>query len=393
MSVRKICVVTTSRAEYGLLFWLMREIQNDPALELQIIASGTHLAPEFGNSYQLIEADGFQINEMLDCLLASDSAAACAKTLGLTCISFTDAFERLQPDVVVVLGDRYEILGVAQAAMMLKIPLAHIHGGELTTGALDDSIRHAITKLANIHFPVAGIYARRIAQLGEDPDKIFNFGAPGLDHITRTPLWPKAELEANLGLKFAMRNFLVVYHPVTTKKDPVAGLYPLLAALEQYPDVQLIFSKSNADEGGRRINLLIDEFVMRHSERAKAFSVLGLPRYLSVAKCCDLVIGNSSSGLIEIPAIGVPTINIGERESGRLKASSVINCAENQEAIVSAIETVFLAEFQHSLQNIQHPYGAGNASVRIKDVLKNIDLSNITVKPFFDVALEKGVMV
>lgn len=389
MSKRKICVVTTSRAEYGLLYWLMREIDEDPDTQLQVLVSGSHLSAEFGSSYQLIEADGFTIDEKVDALPARDCAADVASALGVTTIGVTEALVRLAPDVMVVLGDRYEILGAVQAAFLLKIPVAHIHGGEVTSGALDDSIRHAITKLAHLHFPVAEPYARRIIQLGEAPEHIYQFGAPGLDHITRTPLWSRERLEENLNIHFAPRNFLVVYHPVTTKADPASGMRELLLALERYPEVHCIFSKSNADEGGRRIGQMIDEFVAAHAHRAWAFPVLGLPRYLSVAKQCDLVLGNSSSGLIEIPAIGVPSVNVGDRESGRLLASSVVNCAEQVDEIVAAIEYALSDQMQQRLSQIDQPYGAGDASVRIKNVLKTVPLSSLIVKQFQDVVIEE----
>lgn len=385
MKRRKIAVITTSRAEYGLLYWVMKAIQSDPQLELLTIVSGTHLSPEFGYSVQMIADDGFQIDEKLDILLSSDTPEAIVKSMGLATIAAADAFKRMAPDIVVLLGDRFEILAFAQAAMMMHIPVAHIHGGEVTEGALDDAIRHAITKLAYLHFPVAAAYRRRIIQMGEQPERVFNFGAPGLDHIAKTKLLSKAELAKALDIQFGPTTFLVTYHPVTVLPDPCAGIDELLMVLADYPKATVIFTQANADEGGREINKRINRFVEQHGHRCYFFKTLGLQRYLSLAKVADAVIGNSSSGLIEVPLVQTPTVNIGPREDGRLKANSVVDCMATVPAIKAAIDKALSDDMQQILTHVESPYGRGNASEKIVNVLKTVDLTGKPFKKFHDI--------
>ncbi len=385
MQKRKIVVVTSARSEYGLLYWVMREIQDDPMLELQVLVTGMHLSHEFGYTYQDIEKDGLPITEKVEMLLSSDSAVGVAKSMGLTVIGCADALQRMQPDIVVVLGDRYETLGVVQTAMLLKIPIAHIHGGEACEGCLDDAIRHAITKLSHIHFPVTEKYKSRILQMGENPEFVFNFGAPGLDHVRRSQLLSPTELETQLDIQMSGTNLLVTYHPVSiNKREPIKGLYALFAALRQFPDCNIFFTKSSADESGRQIGYLIDEFVAEDPAKRKSFVVLGLIKYLSLAMHADAVIGNSSSALIEVPFVKTASVNIGMRQRGRLQASSVVNAEEHADAIKAAIEKALAPSFQASLKNCVSPYGDGDASRKIKDTLKTIDLTDIYAKKFFE---------
>jgi UDP-hydrolysing UDP-N-acetyl-D-glucosamine 2-epimerase len=382
---RKIAVVTGSRAEYGLLYWLLREINEDSGLELQLVATCMHLSTEFGLTYREIEQDGFTISAKVEMLVDSDNSVGVVKSVGLGVIGFADAFNNLDPDLVIMLGDRFEILAAAEAAFLLKKPIAHIHGGEITEGALDDSIRHAVTKLANYHFAAAEPYRQRIIQLGEQPNMVFNFGAPGLDHITKTDFFGREELEQELDVKLSKQNFLITYHPVTAsqKEYDIAALEAVFVALSDFPEAKIIFTKTNADERGRLINKKIDAFVKKHADRMKAFVSLGYKRYMSAVKCFDVVIGNSSSGLIEVPYLQKPTVNIGIRQQNRLLANSVINCEENASAISGAIKKALSEEFKQTVCAVKSPYGEGNASQRIKEFLKNCNL-DVSRKQFYD---------
>ncbi|ATG91744.1 UDP-N-acetylglucosamine 2-epimerase [Methylomonas koyamae] len=382
---RKICVVTGSRAEYGLLYWLMKEIAGDPELALQLIATGMHLSPEFGLTWRQIEADGFTINRKVEMLLSSDTPVGISKAMGLGLIGFADALAELQPDIVVVLGDRFEIFAAAQAAMNLRIPLAHIHGGELSEGAVDDAIRHALTKLSHLHFTAAEVYRQRVIQLGEQPERVFNVGAPGLDQIVRLPLLPRTELEAAIGFKLAERNLLVTFHPATLEHASAAEQFDqLLLALDEYPEVNIIFTYSNADADGRVIAESIEGYRQRWPERVAAFVSLGSLRYLSAMRHVDAVVGNSSSGLLEAPAFKIPTVNIGDRQRGRLCAASVLHCPPRADAIKTALEQVWSGELAPVLANLQHPYGSGGASAAIKQVLQSTDLNGLLKKRFYD---------
>ena len=386
---RKIAVVTGSRAEYGLLRWLMQDIVDDAGVSLQTIVTGMHLSSEFGLTYQLIEQDGFTIDAKVHMLLASDDAVAITKSVGLATIGFADAFARLKPDIVVVLGDRFEILAVAQAALIMKIPLAHIHGGEVTEGAIDESIRHAVTKMAHIHFAATEVYRQRIIQMGEAPARVFNVGAPGLDHLKRTPMLSKQDLQQKLNVKLSKQNALITYHPVTIKRSGTyQGLYALLEALDHYPDLYCIFTGANADEGGLVINRIVNEYLAKWPERGAFFMSLGSKKYLSLLNTVDIVIGNSSSGLIEVPAFKIPTVNLGERQTGRLRASTVIDCDETVNGIVAAIDQAFSPDFQVRLNNVVTPYGAGNAAQTMLGILKSVDLTSLIKKSFYDLEAE-----
>lgn len=383
-SKRKICIVTGTRAEYGLLYWLMKEVEADPDLQLQIIATGMHLSPEFGLTYRQIETDGFVIDAKVEMLLSSDTPVGITKSIGLGVIGFADALDRLKPDMLVVLGDRFEILAAAQAAMVARIPIAHIHGGETTEGAFDEGIRHAITKMAQWHFVAAETYRKRVIQLGETPDRVFNFGAPGLDHLQYLEWMDRDSLEKSLTLKLDPPVFLVTYHPATLgQREPIAALNELLAALDELPEVTIIFTYPNADTGGRTLIARLDQWVATNKRRAKAFVSLGQQHYLSLMREADAVIGNSSSGLTEAPALKKATVNIGDRQKGRLKASSIIDAAENKSAIASAISKALSEEFRAGLPATKSLYGLGDVSRRIKDTLKAVEIK--TQKPFFDI--------
>jgi len=381
---RKICIVTGSRAEYGLLYWLMKEIAADSDLHLQIIAAGMHFSPEFGLTYQQIEADGLTIDAKVEMLLSSDSPVGIAKSMGLGVIGFADALDRLMPDILVLLGDRFEILAAAQAAMVLRIPIAHIHGGETTEGAFDEGIRHAITKMAQWHFVAADAYRKRVIQMGEAPGRVFNFGAPGLDQLQHLDWMNRIALEKALEILLNSPAFLITYHPSTLgQKEPVAAMKELLAALDQFPDATVIFTRPNADTGGRTLIEQIDQWVALNKHRAKAFVSLGQQQYLSLMRETDLIIGNSSSGLTEAPALKKATVNIGDRQKGRLKASSVIDALEEKRLIVAAINKALSEEFRAGLPFTRSLYGSGDVSRRIKDTLKTVPLQ--TRKAFFDI--------
>lgn len=381
---RRICVVTGSRAEYGLLYWPLRAIAGEPGLRLQVVATGAHLSPEFGLTWRQIEADGFGIDAKVEMLLSGDTPAAITKSLGLGVIGFADAFERLAPDLVVVLGDRFEILAAAQAAVLARVPLAHIHGGELSENAFDESIRHAITKMAQWHFVAAEPYRKRVVQMGEAPERVFNVGAPGLDHLARLDWMSRAELERELGLPLGTPLLLATYHPETLAgSPPEQGMRELLDALERFPQATVVLTYPNADTGGRVLIRMIDEFAAARRPRVAAFASLGQRRYLSLMREADAVVGNSSSGITEAPALRRATVNVGGRQDGRLKASSVIDCAGDAAAIAAAIGRALSAPFRASLAGTVSLYGAGNASAAIVARLKG-DLPRVQ-KPFFDI--------
>jgi len=383
---RRICVVTGTRAEYGLLYWLMREIQEDPDLDLQIVATGMHLSPEFGLTYQQIEEDGFKIDEAVEMLMSSDSPVGIAKSMGIGTIGFADAFARLAPHIVVLLGDRFEILGAAQAAMVARIPIAHIHGGEATQGLIDDPIRHAITKMSHYHFVTAVPFRKRVIQMGEHPDRVFRTGAPGLDHLNRLDLLSRQDFEQSIDFSLGHRSCIVTYHPVTLSQiPPVQPFKELLRALDSFSELHVVFTKSNADTDGRIINQMIDSYVQRHPERACAFTSLGQRRYLSALHHVDVVIGNSSSGIIEAPAVPVPTVNLGDRQGGRLRAASVIDCAEKKAAIMDALKKALSPSFRKEIRDVSSPYGDGHTAPRIKERLKSVPLDgNVLKKGFYD---------
>lgn len=386
---RKICIVTGTRAEYGLLYWLMKEVMHDPDLELQVVVTGMHLSPEFGLTYKLIEEDGFTISDKVEMILSSDSPVGITKSMGLASIGFADAFYRLQPNIVVMLGDRYEIHSAAQAAMMARIPIAHIHGGEITEGAIDEQIRHSLTKMAHIHFTASEEYRNRVIQMGEQPDRVLNYGAPGIDHILKQDLMTIEELGENLGVDFSKKVFLITFHPTTLEAGAAKKqVQELLAALDEFPDAQLLFTKANSDAEGRIINKLLEAYTNINKNRSKLFTSLGQKRYLSSLKYATLVLGNSSSGIIEAPVFKIPTINIGDRQKGRLRAKSIIDCHPLKEEILQAIHLALTNDFKNTLSKTKSVYGSGNTSVLIKDYLKRVDLTDIIIKRFYDIAMK-----
>jgi UDP-hydrolysing UDP-N-acetyl-D-glucosamine 2-epimerase len=382
---RRICIVTGSRADYGLLRWLMHDLRLDPAARLQILATGMHLSPEYGLTYREIEADGFAIDQRVEIGLADDSALGIAESVGRGVAGCAKAFERLRPDIVVLLGDRFEILAAAEAAMLARLPLAHIHGGEASEGAIDEAIRHAITKMAHLHFVAAEPYRRRIIRMGEHPDRVVTVGAPGLDALQRLRLLGRAELAAALGYAWRSINLLVTYHPATLSRPPPSiAMGELLGALAAVPDAGIVFTKPNADHDGRVIAAMIDEFCAAHAARARAYVSLGQLNYLSLMAECSAVIGNSSSGIIEAPALGRPTVNIGARQRGRLRAPSVIDCADAVGAIEAAIGRALDPAFQRIAAARVSPYGGGGAAAAMKRVLLAAPLDRILVKSFYE---------
>lgn len=381
---RKICVVTGTRAEYGLMRLVMEEIRDDPALTLQIIATGMHLSPEFGLTYREIESDGFAIDRKIEILTSSDTAVGVAKSMGLGMIGFGDALSQSRPDLVMVLGDRFEIFAAVAAALVAAIPVAHIHGGETTEGAFDEALRHSITKMSHLHFVAAEEYRQRVIQLGEQPDRVFLVGGLGVDAIRRTAFLDRKELEASLDFGLGEKSLLITYHPVTVEgRSSAEQMAELLAALGELGDTQLIFTMPNADTGGRELARMVEDFVATHGN-ARAYASLGALRYLSCMQLVDGVVGNSSSGLAEAPSLATGTVNIGDRQRGRLKASSVIDCPPQREAILGAIHALYSAAFRQSLQTVVSPYGDGGASKKIVQILKNHPLDYILKKSFHD---------
>ncbi len=383
---RKVAVVTGARADYGLLFWLMKEIQQDDELELQIIASAMHLSPEFGLTYQQIEKDGFVIDEKIEMLLSGDSSVSIAKSMGLGTVSFADSFARLKPDLVVLLGDRFESLSAAQAAMIAKIPIAHIHGGEVTEGAVDESIRHAITKMSQLHFVATEEFRRRVIQLGEQPKSVYVTGAPGVDNIKRMRLLGRKAFEKSIGFNLTKQNFLVTYHPVTLAESSTSNrMENLFVALDSFPKAKVIITFPNADAEGRQLIEQITEYAGRNKERVYITASLGQLGYLSALQHVDAVIGNSSSGLLEAPSFKKPTVNIGDRQKGRLKAESVIDSSESAESITHAIQVALSDDFAAVLSRVENPYGQGEAVKVMLDVIKKVDVKSLIRKPFYDV--------
>lgn len=382
MPERKICVVTGNRAEYGLFSGVMQGIQDDLDLELQIIVTGMHLSPEFGLTYRVIEEDGFQINAKVEMLLSSDTAVGVAKSIGLGVIGFAEALDRLRPDLLVLLGDRFEILAAAEAALIARIPIAHIGGGDTTEGAFDESIRHSITKMSHLHFVTNDAAARRVRQLGENPAHIYNVGSPAIDQIRRLKLLDREALEVALGFKFKKKNLLITFHPVTLDFQTAAEQFQqLLDALSQLgAEVGLIFTKPNSDTESRVIIRMIDDFVAKYSNASSHIS-MGQLLYLSTIAQVDVVVGNSSSGLYEVPSFKKPTVNIGDRQKGRLQATSIINCMPQFEDIRRAILTALETDCSETV----NPYGDGNSSLNILKKIKQISSPQALIKKrFFD---------
>ena len=367
---KRICVVTGSRAEYGLLYWVLHDLRADPDVDLQLVVTGMHLASEFGLTVREIDADGFVISRRVEMLLSSDAPAGIAKSIALGVIGMSDAFEQLRPDVVLVLGDRFEILAAAQACLAHNIPVAHIAGGDTSEGAFDESIRHAITKMAHVHFVTNEESARRVRQLGESPRHIHVVGSPGLDHLRRRPLLERGALEEALGARLGARNLLVTFHPVTLEPSKSEQqLEELLAALDAVDaDTTLWFTRPNADTGGRALAAALDAWVEAHRSRAYLYSSLGHLRYLSLMAQVDAVVGNSSSGLYEAPSFGIATVNIGDRQRGRLAAESVLHCPPERHVILETIRRAVSLDCSAVL----NPYGDGRSADRIVAALRTL---------------------
>ena len=378
--MQKICVVTGTRAEYGLLYQVVKRIRQDAGLKLQLIVTGAHLSPEFGLTYKIIEKDGFIIDEKVEMLLSSDTPVGIAKSIGLGVIGFAEALDRLKPDILLVLGDRYEILAAVLAALPARIPVGHICGGDTSEGAFDESIRHSITKMSHLHFATNGESVKRILQMGENPSYVFNTGSPGIDYIKHIKLLSKEELEKELDFTFLKCNLLVTYHPVTlednTSSEQFAAILEALNDLGE--DIGIIFTKPNADTDGRVIIQMIDNYVQNHPN-TRVFTSLGQLRYLSAIAQVDAVVGNSSSGLYEAPSFGKPTVNIGDRQKGRLMAESVISCGNTRQEIYDAIKKALASDFR----DVVNPYGDGNSSEKIISILKDISYYKKLLKKHF----------
>jgi len=382
----KICCFTGTRAEYGLFKPLLDEIREDPELELQLIVSGMHLSPEFGLTYRDIEDDGFQIAEKIEILLSSDTPVGISKSIGLGLMGLSDSYRRLTPDMVVLLGDRFETFAAACAAYVARIPILHLYGGETTRGACDEAFRHAITKMSYLHAVSTEEYRRRVIQLGESPDRVFNVGALGVENIRKMTLLSRAELEKAIDFKLGEKSVLVTFHPVTLERATAKDQFQnLLEALEKFDSLNIIFTKANADAEGRIINQLIDDYVAGNPESAVAFASMGQLRYLSAAKHVDAVIGNSSSGIIEVPSLGTPTVNIGDRQAGRVKSASVIDCEPSINEIFSACHQAFSEKFNKNNVMADNPYEQKDTAARIKEIINNVKIGSLK-KEFFDLS-------
>lgn len=386
--MRKICVVTGTRAEYGLLSRLMGIIKNSSNTELQIIATNMHLSPKYGNTYKEIEKDGFT----LDCKIPiiddsdKDDAVTTVKSMAKALSGFADAYNQLKPDMVVVLGDRYEILAAATAALIERIPIAHIHGGEVTEGAFDDAIRHSITKMSQLHFASTESYRRRIIQLGELPDRVFYMGAVGVENVKKLSLMSKEEIEKDIDFEIDKNTILVTYHPVTLgERTAKEDIDDFIAALEERKDLRVIFTMPNSDTGSQFIVDAINAFVARNTDRAKAYKSLGVVRYLSVMKEVGAVVGNSSSGLVEVPSFGIPTLNIGDRQKGRLAAESVVNCGTDTKSVLQGLDKVFSPEFKAFAATVKNPYDKEGTAQAIFDVISTYPLEKLNQKHFYDI--------
>ncbi len=385
--MRKICVVTGTRAEYGLLSRLMRLIKESDQTELQIIATNMHLSPKYGNTYQEIEKDGFVIDKKIPILNEEkDDANATIKSMAKALSGFADAYDELKPDLVVVLGDRYEILAAATAALIECIPIAHIHGGEITEGAYDDAIRHSITKMSHLHFTSTEEYRRRVIQLGEQPERVFYVGALGVENITSIPLMAKEEVEESIGFMIDRNTILVTYHPITLSRVDVKTLIKdFLSALQERTNLRIVFTMPNSDNGGSIISKEIEQFVARNNDRAICFKSLGIKRYLSLMKQVSAVVGNSSSGILEAPSFRIPTLNIGDRQTGRVAAESVYNCAPDKVSILTGLDFIFSDAFKEKAAQAVNPYDKSGTAEAIFNVIKSYPLNQLEHKHFFDI--------
>ena len=385
MIKRKICVITGSRAEYGLLYWLIKDIESDRDLDLQLIVTGMHLSSEFGLTYKEIENE-FKIEKKIDIQLSSDTSNGISSSMSIAQKSFSEALIELEPDIVVVLGDRYEIFSAVSAAMIAKIPIAHIHGGEITQGSWDDCMRHCITKMSFLHFTASEEYYKRVLQLGENPCRVFNVGGLGVENIKKLKLLTKYEFEKSIKFKLNKKNILITFHPVTLENNTSKKQFQeLLNAIDDLEDTNIIFTKTNSDLNGKVINQMIDQYIILNPETSIGFKSLGQLRYLSALQFVDVVIGNSSSGLMEAPSFKIATINIGTRQKGRIRGSSVIDCSPNKTDIKKTIKKVYSKQFQKTLKDVDNPYDKGSASKKIVEILKDFQIPKTLIKKFYDI--------
>ncbi len=384
--MKKICIVTGTRAEYGILKLLISALSHDPTIDLRIVATGTHLSPDFGNTYKAIEADGFNIDRKVEMLLNSDSKSAISKSMGIAMLGFSDYFEERHPDLVVLLGDRYEIFAVATCAAVALIPIAHLHGGEATFGLYDEYFRHSITKMSTLHFTCCEVYRNRVIQLGEHPDTVFNVGALGVEHIKKIQLLTKHELEQSIGFSLDKPYGLVTFHPVTLdERDSTHYFQEMLEAMDKIDDMVFILTKANADDSGRAINRLIDAYVRKNGQKAIAFESLGQLRYLSAMNYCEFVLGNTSSGILEAPSMKVPTVNIGDRQAGRVRAKSVIDCEPTVQSIYDAILRARSKEMKKICKDVISPFEGQNTSLQICEIIKQyLNSEKHLAKQFYD---------
>ena len=382
--MRKICFVTGTRAEYGLLSRLMRLVKEDNDLRLQVIATNMHLMPEYGETYKEIEKDGFTIDKKVYMHKPSDDAHGIILSMAEEMQGMNDALSELKPDILVLLGDRYEILVAAQVALIHRVPIAHIHGGEVTEGAFDDAIRHSVTKMSSLHFTSCEEYRHRVIQMGEQPSRVFDVGSLGVENIKAVPLMTKDELEASLDFKIDTQTILVTYHPVTLGGDPAKDIREFLDALDQFKDLKVIFTMPNSDTGRDAIALAVENYVEKHSNRAKAYTSLGLKRYLSTLQFVKAAVGNSSSGIIEVPSFGIPTLNIGDRQKGRLASKSVVNCGTSKDEVIAGLKLCLSEEMQKAAKTYENPYAKPDTANLIYQELKNVVLAGLNLKTFYD---------
>lgn len=382
--MKKICIVTGTRAEYGLLKPVIEKVYQSEELELQLVVTGMHLSSEFGLTYQEIENDGYPITAKIEMLLSSDTPVGITKSMGVALLGFADYFSNNRPDIVVILGDRYEMLEVASAAMIARVPIAHIHGGEATEGLIDEAIRHSITKMSHLHFVTTHEYRRRVIQLGESPKNVHNVGALGIENVKNVNLLDKDVLEKNLKFCFCEPIIMVTYHPVTLEEESAQQCFEnVLKVIDKYKELSVIFTKANSDTNGRIINKMIDEFVAENSERCVCYASLGQLRYLSALKYCSAVLGNSSSGIIEVPSFGIPTVNIGDRQAGRVRAESVVDCGNSEPEIEEALKLVLSQDFKNKCKNVSNPYEGSQTSERIVKIISQALNEGINIKKKF----------
>lgn len=369
--MKKIAVLTATRAEYGLLSPVIKKLMQEKNVQVNVVVTGMHLSPAFGMTYKEIEADGVYIDQKIEILLDSDTASAMSKSMALALMGFADYFDRNRPDALLVLGDRYETLAVCCAAMNARVPIVHLYGGETTEGAIDEAVRHSITKMSYLHFTSTEKYRKRVIQLGESPDRVFCVGALGVENVLKSELMSREELTAELKIPKDRGYALVTYHPVTLDSDSAEReIKCLLSALESRSDLFYVITKANADAGGRIINQILDEYTLDH-KNAVVFESLGMKRYLSAVKYSEMVIGNSSSGLMEVPSFGIPSINIGDRQKGRIRAESIIDCCMTKEEIVEAINKASDREFREQCRKTQNPYERSDTADEIVRLIKS----------------------